>query len=133
MVKLRYLLDTNICIYIVKHQPPAVIERFAKCKIGEGALSSVTWAELCCGIGRYNKRDEMAALFGKLSPVNFDMETGEIFGELSRKFPNKKSSFDRMIAAHAIRLDVTLVTNNTADFQMYEAAGLRLENWVSGA
>jgi tRNA(fMet)-specific endonuclease VapC len=130
MVKLKYLLDTNICIYIVKNQPPAVIEKFAKCKIGEVALSSITWAELCCGIGTHDKKDQMMALFGKLSPQNFDMQAGEIFGELSRKFPNRKSSFDRMIAAHAISLDATLITNNIADFQIYEQAGLRLENWV---
>jgi tRNA(fMet)-specific endonuclease VapC len=130
MVKLKYLLDTNICLYIVKKQPPPVIEKFAACRIGEVALSSVTWAELCCGLGVHDKRDEMMALFGRLSLRDFDMKAAEIFGTLSQKFPNRKSSFDRMIAAHALSLDAILVTNNTADFRIYEATGLRLENWA---
>jgi tRNA(fMet)-specific endonuclease VapC len=69
----------------------------------------------------------MDALLAKLESVN---DTAHVFGMLSQRFPDRRSSFDRMIAAHALSLGVTLVTNNTADFDLYQVAGLKLENWV---
>ena len=131
MVKLKYLLDTNICIYLMKENPEQVIARFAKCKVGEVALSAVTWAELCCGLNKHNSVDQMMQLFEMLSPRDFGIEAAEIFGMLSQKFPNRKSSFDRMIAAHALALKVILVTNNVADFEIYKDAGLKIENWAA--
>jgi len=130
MARLKYMLDTNICIYLMNGAPESVIEKFAQCERGEVSLSAITWAELCCGIDEYHRQDEMMALFLKLSPRNFDMDAAVMFGQLSQQFRDRKNSFDRMIAGHAIALDVTLVTNNKADFIQYQAAGLRLENWV---
>jgi len=124
------MLDTNICIYLMDEAPESVVKRFARCELGEVLLSSITWAELCCGMGEYNSQYEMMALFSKLSSVNFDMSAAEVFGSLSREFPGRKNSFDRMIAAHAISLNSTLVTNNTTDFVAYQSAGLMLENWT---
>jgi len=72
----------------------------------------------------------MMILFWNLSPVDFDMKAATIFGKLSRQFPGRKSSFDRLIAAHALSLDVVLITNNMADFAMYRSVGLRLDNWA---
>jgi len=69
------------------------------------------------------------SLFSKLAPKPFDMDAAAMFGGLSQQYPGKRNSFDRMIAAHALALNVTLVTNNVADFDIYQAAGLRLENW----
>ncbi|WP_291521687.1 type II toxin-antitoxin system VapC family toxin [Acidithiobacillus sp.] len=128
---LRYLLDTNICIYLMKEQPESVIRRFAACKPGEIGVSSITWAELCCGLNVHNSQSEMAALLSRLTAKDFDMDAAALFGKLSRKFPARKNSFDRMIAAHALSLGVTLVTNNTADFDLYAGAGLIVENWVA--
>jgi len=130
MAPLKYMLDTNICIYLMNEVPESVIARFAQCVPGEVSLSSITWAELCCGMDEYHTKDEMMELFSKLSPLNFTIEAATIFGRLSRLFPNRKSSFDRMIAAHAISLDVVLVTNNLSDFLIYQSEGLKLENWV---
>jgi len=59
------------------------------------------------------------------------MNEAIIFGKLSQKYPNRKNSFDGMMAAQALSLDVTLVTNNLAGFSIYQPAGLKLENWVS--
>jgi len=126
----KYLLDTNICIYLMNEQPASVIEKFDACKPGEIAISAVTWAELCAGMGVHNDQAVMEELFNRLMPQDFGIEAAAIFGDLSRKFPNRKSSFDKMIAAHALALGVTLVTNNTADFDVYRASGLTLENWV---
>jgi len=129
----KYLLDTNICIYLMNEQPEAAVARFDECKPGEIAISAVTWAELCAGMGVHHDRLVMEELFNRLIPQDFGMKAALLFGELSRKFPNRKSSFDRMIAAHALALGVTLVTNNTADFDIYRDSGLKLENWVDAA
>lgn len=128
---LRYLLDTNICIYLMKEQPESVIRRFAACKPGEIGVSSITWAELCCGLDVHHSQSEMATLLSRLAAKDFDMDAAVLFGKLSQQFPARKSSFDRMIAAHALSLGATLVTNNTADFDLYVGAGLIVENWVA--
>ncbi len=130
MARLKYLLDTNICIYLMNEQPPAVIAKFAQCKVGEVAISAITWAELCCGMGTHNPAHEMMALYGKLAPKEFDMNAAATFGKLSQQFSSRKNSFDRMIAAHALALNVVLVTNNIADFAIYTPAGLKVENWT---
>jgi tRNA(fMet)-specific endonuclease VapC len=127
---LGYILDTNICIYLMKAQPPSVIARFSEHRKNEIAISSVTWAELCCGLNIYNSKPQMSALLEKLEVVPFDMDAAVIFGKLSQEFPERKNSLDRMIAAHALALNVALVTNNRADFDMYARVGLRIENWV---
>ncbi|MDD3761038.1 MAG: type II toxin-antitoxin system VapC family toxin [Acidithiobacillus sp.] len=129
---LRYLLDTNICIYLMKEQPESVVRRFAACQPGEIGVSSITWAELCCGLNVHNRHPEMATLLSRLIVKDFDVDAAALFGELSQRYPARKSSFDRMIAAHALSLEVTLVTNNTADFDLYVDAGLIVENWVEG-
>ena len=129
---LRYLLDTNICIYLMKEQPESVIRRFAACKPGEIGVSSITWAELYCGLNVHNSQSEMATLLSRLTVKDFDADAAALFGKLSQQFPARKSSFDRMIAAHALSLGATLVTNNTADFDLYAGAGLIVENWVAG-
>ena len=128
---LRYLMDTNICIYLMKEQPASVIQRFAACRPGEIGISSITWAELCCGMDVHNSRIEMSTLLSRLIIKDFDVDAADIFGTLSRQFPDRKSSFDRMIAAHAVSLGVTLVTNNTTDFDLYTGAELVVENWVT--
>lgn len=130
MVKPRYLLDTNICIYLMKAQPESLVARFARCQPGEIAISSITWAELCCGLDVHNSQAQMTALLGTLTAKAFDMDAAVMFGRLSQQFPARKSSFDRMIAAHALSLGLIVVTNNAADFAMYTDAGLVVENWT---
>ena len=97
---LKYMLDTNICIYLMKEQPLALVNKFSE-------------------------------LLSRLEQKPFDFHASGIFGELSQKYPSRKSSFDRMIAAHALALDVTLVTNNETDFSLYSSSGLRIENWTT--
>jgi tRNA(fMet)-specific endonuclease VapC len=65
-----------------------------------------------------------------LEVVSFDLRAAEMFALLTTSHPNRKANFDRLIAAHAIALGVPLVTNNIADFTIYESSGLTLENWV---
>ena len=131
MVNARYMLDTNICIYLMKGAPAALLDRFAACKQGEVIVSAVTWAKLCSGLNVHNSQAQMSALQKALNPTAFDTQAAAVFGALSQQFPARKSSFDRMIAAHAIALGLTLVTNNTTDFALYADAGLVIENWVT--
>ncbi|NOS88546.1 MAG: type II toxin-antitoxin system VapC family toxin [Methylococcaceae bacterium] len=124
---IKYMLDTNICIYLMNEQPEAVIARFRQCRKGEVAISSITWAELSCGLNIHNDDAQFEAILSAIKVMPFEIKAATIFGKLSQKFPNRKSSFDRMIAAHAISLGVVLVTNNVSDFELY---GMAVENWV---
>jgi tRNA(fMet)-specific endonuclease VapC len=126
---IKYMLDTNICIYLIRKHPPEIVEKFDNYRRGEVCISSVTWAELCCGI----KKDGdgiTEQLLEILAVVPFGIEEGRTYGRLNELLPNRKTNLDRMIAAHALSLGVTLVTNNPADFEVYKPAGLVLENWI---
>lgn len=121
------MLDTNICIYLMNEQPEKVIAKFKTCRKGEVIISAITWAELSCGLNIHNAEAQFEEILSAIKVVPFEIKAASIFGELTQKFPNRKSSFDRMIAAHAISLDVILVTNNVADFELY---GMTIENWT---
>jgi tRNA(fMet)-specific endonuclease VapC len=124
---IKYMLDTNICMYLMNEQPEAVIARFKLCRKGEVVISSITWAELSCGLDIHNDGAQFEAILSAIKVVPFEIKAASIFGELTQKFPNRKGSFDRMIAAHAISLGVILVTNNVSDFELY---GMAIENWT---
>jgi tRNA(fMet)-specific endonuclease VapC len=126
------MLDTNICIYLMKNQPPSVGERFAQCRVGEVVMSAVTYAELDYGIAVSGERkaQNQAALDGLIEDIpvmGFDMAAGRAYGAVRLATrERKRDALDKLIAAHAIALDVTLVT--IGNFDSYP--GLRVENWV---
>lgn len=130
----KYLLDTNICIYLMKNQPPSVGERFAQYRVGEVVMSAVTYAELDYGIAVSGERktQNQAALdelIKDIPVVGFDVVAARSYRQVRlANRDRKRDALDRLIAAHAIALDVTLVTNNVGDFSCY--SGLRIENWV---
>lgn len=133
----RYMLDTNICIYLMKHQPPEVAQRFAQCFVGDVVISAITLAELEYGVAAAdaaNRQRNQAALEAFLQEVPaapFDARAAKAYGPvrlLTRE--RKRDALDKLIASHALALDVTLVTNNPSDFAAYD--GLRIENWVAG-
>jgi tRNA(fMet)-specific endonuclease VapC len=127
---MKYMLDTNICIYLIRKHPPEIVEKFDRFRKGEIGVSSITWAELCCGIGK-DGEGITQRLLNILQVLPFGIEQGRVYGELTALLPNRKANLDRMIAAHALSLGVTLVSNNLADFEIYRPAGLTLENWVN--
>jgi tRNA(fMet)-specific endonuclease VapC len=126
---MKYMLDTNICIYLIKKHPPGIVEKFERCRKGEIVISAITWAELCCGITKDGSA-LMAQLLSVLDVAPYGTEQGRVYGELTRFLPNRKANLDRLIAAHALSLGVTLVTNNVADFEIYAPCGLKIENWL---
>jgi len=126
---IKRMLDTNICIYIAKKHPPEVIAHLAHYRRGEIAISAITWAEFSCGLSK-DGQVAVKALLELLEVIPFCQQAAETYALLTRQNPNRRTGFDRLIAAHAIALGVPLVSNNPADFAPYQASGLQLENWL---
>ena len=130
------MLDTNICIYLMKHQPPEVRERFAQCFVGDVVISAVTLAELEFGIAcsstatQDSNRLALESLLDDIMVAPFDAQAAKAYGPIRAAYKDRNhDALDKLIASHAVALGVTLVTNNEADFVNY--AGLHVENWVS--
>ena len=133
----RYLLDTNICIYINRHYPPEVRERFARHGAGELAMSVVTWGELRFGAERSQARERSLAVLAELARliqvVPLPAQAGEHYGHIRAALQRSGQPIgnnDLWIAAHALAEGWTLVTNNEREFVRVE--GLVVENWVGG-
>ncbi len=132
---MRYLLDTNICIYIIKRQPPEVLHRLESLPQGSAAMSVVSYAELRAGLEMQTANraqdERVLALFVQRIPVlPFGKSEAISFGVLRAAVRDRqRDTMDRLIAAHAVSAGLTLVTNNEADFKDYP--GLTVENWVS--
>ena len=131
----RYMLDTNMCIYLMKNQPEEVARRFEQCFIGDVVMSAITYAELEYGVAvcanRARERRNLAALIEDIPVLPFDVKAASAYGpirEATRE--RKKDHLDKLIAAHAVSVGVTLVTNNERDFAAYP--GLKVENWLNG-
>jgi tRNA(fMet)-specific endonuclease VapC len=132
---MEYLLDTNICIYIIKKKPVEVFERFKNLTIGDIGISTITLAELQYGIEKSsNPEKNREALEKFLTPIeileygyNATIEYGKIRAELEKKGV-PIGPLDMLIASHAISLDVILVTNNMREFERIPS--LKTENWT---
>ena len=132
---MRYLLDTNICIYLMRHQPPEVAARFWQTPAGDVAISAVTYAELRHGVERCDSTERaqaaraLARFIGLVPVLALDERAAEQFGSLSAAVRERRRDvLDRLIAAHARSVNAVLVTNNEADFR--GMPGLVVENWV---
>lgn len=134
---MRYMLDTNICIYLIKHHPPQVLRRLEALKQGSVVMSVVTYAELRAGLeiqSTHREHDEqvLALLVSKIPVLPFTESDAERFGVLRAAVRDRnRNAMDRLIAAHAINSGTILVTNNEADFKDYP--GLVVENWTLNA
>jgi tRNA(fMet)-specific endonuclease VapC len=130
-----WLLDTNICIYLIKRAPPRVLERLRSVDIGRVSISSITVAELQYGVAKSARREQNALALGTLlAPIRvepFDDAAGEVYGTVRAELERAGTpigSLDMLIAAHAVALDRTIVTNDARDFRRVH--GLRVENWA---
>jgi tRNA(fMet)-specific endonuclease VapC len=134
MTVTRYLLDTNTCIYIINRRPAKVFERFTGLHIGEIAISSITGAELAFGVAKSGSQRNLHALDKFLAPLEilpFDEAAMRRYGVLRSDLERRGTpigALDLLIAAHALALSATLVSNNLREFQRVE--GLALENWL---
>ncbi|NTW69260.1 MAG: type II toxin-antitoxin system VapC family toxin [Chlorobiaceae bacterium] len=131
---MKYLLDTNICIYIINAKPPHVLERFRQETIGNVGISSITASELAFGVIESGSARNRHALEMFLSPLElfpFDASAIWFYGEMRSDLERRGEpigSLDTMIAAHAQALGAVLVTNNVREFKRVK--GLIIENWA---
>jgi tRNA(fMet)-specific endonuclease VapC len=133
---MKYILDTNICIYLIKKKPLKVFEKFSELSLGSIGISSITLAELQYGISKSKEPDKNSqALIQFLIPLevipfdtNAAIEYGKIKAELERK-GTQIGPLDSLIAAHVKALGLILVTNNEREFQRVN--GLKVENWTT--
>jgi tRNA(fMet)-specific endonuclease VapC len=130
----KYLLDTNICIFVIKQKPTNVVQRFKQFAADELCISTVTLAELRYGAdksGNPPKNHNALDLFlAPLAIVDFDPQCAEFYGTVRSDLERRGEPIgplDTMIAAHALRLRLPLVTNNTKEFS--RVSGLTIEDW----
>jgi tRNA(fMet)-specific endonuclease VapC len=132
---MRYMLDTNICIYLMRRRPPEAVERFRRLIRGDVVMSAITLAELRLGVERSpdmkaTAEHALGLLLSHIPAVSFDIDAAVSYGVLAAAVRDRRrDALDRLIAAHAASLSLTLVTNNEADFKDYP--GLVVENWVN--
>ncbi|WP_295391596.1 type II toxin-antitoxin system VapC family toxin [uncultured Thiodictyon sp.] len=133
---MRYLLDTNICIHLIDRHPPQVLARLSPLPLGDAVMSVISYAELWHGVERYADEDRDSAaralrrLVARVPVLDYPALAAEHYGVLAAAVKDRRRDvMDRLIAAHALSLGLTLVTNNEADFVGYP--GLTVENWVS--
>jgi tRNA(fMet)-specific endonuclease VapC len=131
----RYLLDSNICIYIQRQRPEKVLARFQKLKPGDAAISVITWGELLYGAAKSKQRKKVLQLleeFKSFVPVlPIPENSGNTYGVIRASLESKGTPIgnnDLWIAAHAKAAALTLVTNNEREFQ--RVPGLKIQNWV---
>lgn len=122
---MNYLLDANIVILVLSGHPTAVT-RLATCDIGDVAISAIAFAEVALGSarGKPPPPEVLNAFLGQIMLLPFDEAAARTYAHL----PFKRGSYDRLIAAHALSLELTLVTNNEADFA--DVPRLKVENWT---
>ncbi len=129
-----YMLDTNICIYVINSRPAIVLERFRLERLGDIVISSVTAAELAFGVvksGSARNRLALEMFLSTLEILPFDESAIWHYGDLRTDLERRGQpigTLDTMIAAHALTTNTILVTNNTREFE--RVPELRLENWA---
>jgi tRNA(fMet)-specific endonuclease VapC len=124
MIEPRFLLDTNILVYLVGGASPHLRDRVEEHEPGRVVTSTLCVAEAMYGIAANSQTASLDALLRVIVPLPFDLAAAERFPDV----PFRLGKLDRFIAAHTLSLDLTLVTNNERDFA--DIPGLSVENWT---
>jgi tRNA(fMet)-specific endonuclease VapC len=132
---MKFMLDTNTCIYIIKRKPPQIINRFKLTDISQICISSITLSELVYGVSKSSRPDQnQLALTQFIAPLEilpYDDEAAQHYGELRvhlEKQGTPIGSLDMLIAAHALSLSCMLITNNEKEFKRIPK--LKIDNWA---
>lgn len=132
---MEFMLDTNICIYIIKRKPLAVIDRFQRTTISQIGISTIVLSELLYGVSKSSRPEQnLMALYQFVAPLEilpYGDDAAQYYGTLRAHLENKGTpigSLDMLIAAHALSIGCTLVTNNEQEFR--RIPNLKIENWV---
>ncbi len=131
---MKFMLDTNICIYLIKQKPPKVLMHFKSHAVGDIGISSITLAELRYGVSRSQyvekNRQALDEFILPLEITDFDEKAAEEYGAVRaylEKAGKPAGSMDMLIGAHALSLGVTLVTNNVREFKQIKS--LKVVDW----
>ena len=132
---MRYMLDTNICIYVIKHKPEKVFQKLQTIHPEDVCISSVTYAELVHGVEKSiaveKNRLALSMLLANMEILDFDAVAANCYGKIRADLEKKGTPIgplDMMIAGHAQSLGYTIVTNNVKEFS--RVAALKIENWA---
>jgi len=132
---MKWMLDTDTCIALIKRKPPELIKRLQTKAVGDVGMSSITLAELRFGVAKSARREQnRAALDQFLLPLDivaFDELAADSYGNVRADREIRGTPIgplDTLIAGHALSLNVVLVTHNVAEFKRVK--GLRIENWL---
>jgi len=132
---MKYMLDTNICIYAIKGGNTHLDQRLDECETGDLVMSAITLGKLEAGFAKSTNpgaaRQQAAAVFDAVTVVPFDEAAARAFGQVQSETPARRGAYDRQIAAHAISLGLTIVTNNEQDFE--GISRLAIDNWTMPA
>ena len=129
------MLDTNICIYVIKHKPEKVFQKLQTIHPEDVCISSVTYAELVHGVEKSaavgKNRLALSMLLANMEILDFDVDAADCYGKIRAGLERKGTPIgplDMMIAGHAQSLGYTIVTNNVKEFS--RVAALKIENWA---
>ena len=132
---MKYMLDTNICIYAIKHKPERVFLKLREVDPEDVCISVVTYAELVHGVEKSaaveKNRVALSALLANIEILDFNTDAANCYGKIRADLEKKGmpiGSLDMMIAGHAQSLGYTVVTNNAKEF--LRVSDLRIENWA---
>ncbi len=132
---MKFMLDTNICIYIIKRKPSEIIERFKQTAISQIGISSITLSELFYGASKSSKpvqnRLALAQFIAPLEVLPYGDEAARSYGDLRASLEKQGTpigSLDMLIAAHALSTACILITNNEKEF--LRIPDLKIENWA---
>ena len=131
---MKYLLDTNICIYLINERPKKVLAYFKRHSIGDIGISSITASELAFGVAKSGSSKNSAALEAFLLPLNvvdYDAGAAMIYGDIRATLERQDRTIgplDMLIAASALSRQLILVTNNEKEFR--RISKLKVENWL---
>ncbi len=132
---MRYMLDTNICIYAIKNKPESVLKKLLSLDPSSVCISSITYAELCHGVYKSaavnRNKIALSLLLANIEVIKFDTCAAECYGKIRAELEQKGTPIgplDTMIAGHAKSLNCIVVTNNIREFMRVDS--LQVENWV---
>jgi tRNA(fMet)-specific endonuclease VapC len=132
---MKFMLDTNTCIYIIKRKPPDIIDRFKRTEISQIGISSITLSELTYGVSKSSKPEQnqmaLAQFVAPLEILPYDDEAAQYYGDLRVHLEKRGTpigALDMLIAAHALSIACTLVTNNEKEF--IRIPELKIVNWA---
>ena len=132
---MSYMLDTNICIYAIKHKPEKVFQKLQEVDPADVCISSITYAELVHGVEKSAAIDKnrlaLSLLLANIEILDFDVDAAECYGKIRADLEKKGTPIgplDMMIAGHAMSLGYKVVTNNVNEFK--RVSDLKVENWT---